>query len=118
MADYSPIFVGPPPYTSTAAATITGGQVLEVAASGTVQPASAASVAVVGIAAFDAATNALVTVFRGGVQSLVANGTVTAAQQVESAGSGQVRTLAAGRAIGVALTTATTGNQVQVALNA
>jgi hypothetical protein len=39
-------------------------------------------------------------------------------QQVEAAAAGTVRTLAAGRAIGVALTTATTGNLVQVALNA
>jgi predicted RecA/RadA family phage recombinase len=118
MADYSPIFQGPPPYTSTASATITGGQVLEVSGSGTVGPAAAGSVKVVGVAAFDAATNAQVTIFRGGVQELVASGTVTQGEQVEAAASGQVRTLASGRAIGVALTTATNGNKTQIVLTA
>lgn len=118
MADYSPIFNGQPPYTSTASATTTGGNVLEVTASGTVGPAAAASVKVVGVAAFDAAANAQVTVFRGGVQELVASGTVTQGEQVEAGAAGTVRTLAAGRAIGVAITTATTGNKVQVVFTA
>lgn len=118
MGDYSPIFNGPPPFTATVGTAVVGGNVVDVAASGTIQPAAAASVSVCGVAAFDAAANAVVTVFRGGIQSLVANGTVTAGQQIESAGSGQVRTLASGRAIGVALTTATNGNQVQVAFGA
>jgi hypothetical protein len=118
VADYSPIFNGLPPYTSTASATITGGNVLEVTGSGTVGPAAAASVKVVGVALFDAAANALVTIARGGVQELVATGTVTQGEQVEAAASGTVRTLAAGRAIGVALTTATTGNKTQVVFTA
>lgn len=118
MADYSPIFNGLPPYTSTASATIVGGNVLEVTAAGTVGPAGAASVKVVGVAAMDAAANALVTIFRGGVQELVTTGTVTQGEQVEAAAAGTVRTLAAGRAIGVALTTATTGLKVQVVFTA
>jgi len=118
MADYSPIFPSNPPYTSTASAAIVGGNVVEVSAAGTVQPAGAASVAVCGVALFDAATNAQVTISRGGVQELVASGTVTAGQQIEAAAAGQVRTLASGRAIGVALTTATTGNKVQVIFGA
>jgi hypothetical protein len=116
--EYAPIFEGLPPYTSTASATVTAGNVLEVSASGTVAPAGAASVKVVGVALFDAATNALVTISRGGVQELVATGTVTQGEQVEAAASGTVRTLAAGRAIGVALTTATTGNKVQIVFTA
>lgn len=118
MGAYYPIFMGPPPHTAVAASAVTGGQVLEVAATGTVQTAAAASVSVLGVAGFDAAANVEVVVFRGGVQELTANGTVTAGQQVEAAATGQVRTLAAGRAIGVALTTATTGNKVQIAFNA
>lgn len=118
MGAYYPIFMGPAPHTAVASATITGGQVIEVSATGTVGPAGAASVAVVGVAGFDVAANGEVVVFRGGVQELVANGTVTAGQQVEAAAAGQVRTLASGRAVGVALTTATTGNKVQVAFNA
>jgi hypothetical protein len=101
MSAYYPIFMGPPPHTAVASATVTGRQVLEVSATGTVGPAAAASVKVVGVAGFDAAANAEVLVFRGGVQELTT-----------------VRTLAAGRAIGVALTTATTGNLVQVAFTA
>lgn len=118
MADYAPIFNGLPPYTSTASATITGANVLEVTASGTVGPAGAGSVKVVGVAAFDAASGALVTIFRGGVQELVASGTVTQGEQVEAGAAGTVRTLASGRAIGVALTTATTGNKTQVVFTA
>jgi hypothetical protein len=118
MAAYYPIFMGPPPHTAVASATITGGQVIEVSATGTVGPAAAASAAVVGVAGFDVTANQEVVVFRGGIQELVANGTVTAGQQVETAAAGQVRTLAAGRAVGVAMTTATNGNKVQVAFNA
>lgn len=118
MADYSPVFNGQPPYTSTASATIVGRQVLENTAAGTVGPAGAGSVKVVGVAAFDAATNALVTIFRGGVQELTASGTVTAGEQVEAGAAGTVRTLASGRAIGVAQTTATTGLLVQIIFTA
>lgn len=118
MGAYYPIFMGPPPHTAVASATVTGGQVIEVSATGTVGPAAAASVKVVGVAGFDVAANTEVVVFRGGVQELVTTGTVTAGEQVEAAASGTVRTLAAGRAIGVALTTATTGLKVQVAFTA
>lgn len=118
MADYTPVFNGLPPYTSTASATITGRQVLEVSGASTVGPAGAGSVKVVGVALFDAAANALVTVSRGGVQELTASGTVTQGEQVEAGAAGTVRTLASGRAIGVALTTATTGNLTQVVFTA
>jgi hypothetical protein len=114
VADYSPIFQGMPPYTSTASATITGRQVLENTGSGTVGPAAAGSVKVVGVALFDAATNALVSISRGGIQELTASGTVTAGDQVEAGAAGTVRTLASGRMIGVAQTTATNGNLTQV----
>lgn len=126
MADYAPIFNGLPPYTSTASTAITGGQLCEVSGTGTVGPAGAGSAKVVGVAAFDAATNASVTLFRGGIQELTASGTVTAGDQVVAAAAGQVATKAAAgtatlgdindaRAIlGVAMTTATNGNKVQV----
>lgn len=118
MASYAPIYNGLPPYTSVASTAVTGGQVLEVSGSGTVGPAAAASVKVVGVALFDAATNAEVTISRGGIQELVTTGTVTQGEQVECAASGTVRTLASGRAIGVAMTTATTGLKVQVCFTA
>jgi Uncharacterized conserved protein (DUF2190) len=118
MGNYNPIFNGLPPYTAVPSTAVVGGNVLEVSGSGTVGPAAAGSVKVVGVAAFDAATNVEVTVFRGGVQELVASGTVTQGEQVEAGAAGTVRTLASGRAIGVALTTATTGNKVQVCFTA
>lgn len=118
MADYSPIFNGQPPFSATASTTITGGNVVEVSASGTIGPAGAASVKVVGVALQDAVANQVIAVSRGGIQELVATGTVTQGEQVEAAASGTVRTLAAGRAIGVALTTATTGNKTQIAFTA
>lgn len=118
MPDYAPIFNGLPPFTATVATAVVGGNVVEVAATGTVGPAGAASVKVIGVAAQDAAANASVTLFRGGIQELVTTGTVTAGEQVEAAAAGTVRTLASGRAIGVALTTATTGLKVQIAFNA
>lgn len=118
MADYAPIYNGQPPFSATVASPVVGGNVVEVSATGTVGPAGAASVKVIGVAAFDAAANAIVTLFRGGIQELVTTGTVTAGEQVEAAAAGTVRTLASGRAIGVALTTATTGLKVQIAFNA
>jgi hypothetical protein len=118
MADYAPIFNGLPPYTATASATITGRQVLEVSASGTVGPAGAGSVKVVGVAMQDAASGALLAVTRGGIQELTASGTVTQGEQVEAGAAGTVRTLASGRAIGVAQTTATTGNLTQICFTA
>lgn len=118
MGAYYPIFMGPAPHTAVPSTAVVGGNVLEVSATGTVGPAAAASVKVVGVAGFDAAANVEVVVFRGGVQELVTTGTVTAGEQVEAAAAGTVRTLAAGRAIGVALTTATTGLKAQIAFNA
>jgi hypothetical protein len=80
--------------------------------------------------AFDcAASGLLVTYFRGGIQELVASGTVTAGDTVVAGAAGTVATLAAvttptaadvtnTRAIlGVALNTATTGNKVQIQFN-
>ena len=57
MADYSPVYSGGvTPFTQTTSAAVTGGQVLEVTATGTVGPATAATVKPVGVAAHDAAS--------------------------------------------------------------
>lgn len=127
MAEYAPIFERAP-WTSTASVAVTAGTLLEVSATGTVGPAGANSTKVVGVAAFDAAANALVTIHRHGVQEIVNSGGVTAGDILVAAAAGQVSTLAAvttptaadvtnTRAIvGIALTTATTGNKTQVLL--
>ncbi len=126
MADYVPLIPNPDNFTSTASATITGGQVLAVTGVSTVGPAGANAVNWVGVAGFDAASTALVTVFVDGVHLLTASGTVTAGDVVVCGAAGTVATLAAvttptagdvtnTRAIvGIALTTATTGNKVRV----
>lgn len=127
MADYLPRFAPGQSITSTSSAAINGGQVVEVSGSGTVGPAGANSLKWLGVCAFDvAASGAKVTILTGGIQKLVASGTVTAGDIVVCAAAGQVSTLAVvttptpadvtnTRAmLGVALTTATNGNIVDV----
>lgn len=126
MADYTPRFAPGEAITSQASATITGGNLLAVSGNGTVAPAGAHALNWVGVAAFDAASGDKVTIRTGGVQKLVASGTVTAGDIVEPAASGKVSTLAAvttptaadvtnTRArVGIALTTAADGATVDV----
>jgi len=61
MGDYVPVAEGPYSYVTSAA--VTGGQLVELTGNNTVQPASVTSQQVVGVAAFDAASGARVTVF-------------------------------------------------------
>lgn len=122
MADYTPIYSGGRlPFTSTASAGITGGQLVAVSGTGTVGPAAADSAAVVGVAAHDAATGAQVTVHPlvGVVHELVAgSGGITAGAGVKvGVTSGAVLALAAGTfdlRVGIALTTASAAAKVQV----
>lgn len=118
MADYVPLYLPGKAVNSTASATITGGQVVYVSGSGTVAPATAAANIPVGVAAQDAASGAYVGYFaRGTVHRLTASGTVTAGDLVEAA-AGAVATHTVGtndgRVFGIALTTATTGNSVEI----
>lgn len=113
MPEYLPVFKPGQAITLKASATITGGQLVEVTGAGTVGPAGAASTKVVGVAAFDAATNDNVTIYSGGVQHATTAGTVTAGDVVQAGAAG---TVASGTTapIGIALTTATTGLDVRV----
>ncbi|WP_328344809.1 capsid cement protein [Micromonospora sp. NBC_00421] len=114
MGDYTPDYVPGHEITLQASATITGGQVVAVSGSGTVAPAGAASPAVVGVAAFDAATNGSVTVFARGITHIsTASGAITAAARVDAGAAGTVASATAGVTnIGVALTTAADGASV------
>jgi hypothetical protein len=119
MAEYLPLVLPGKSFTSQASATITGGQALFVSGSGTVAPATTAANVIIGIAGFDAASGDKVTVYgRGTIHRLTASGTVTAADAVEAAAAGAVATHTQGtndiRTFGIALTTATTGNAVEV----
>jgi hypothetical protein len=115
MAEYLPIYKPGQAITLAASATITGGQLVEVSGSGTVGPAGAASVKVVGVAAFDAVSGDNVTIFAGGVQHAVASGAITAGAVVQAGAAG---TVAAGTTapIGIALSTAADGADVRVQL--
>lgn len=124
MADYSPIYSGNAmPFTSTTSAIVTGGQVLIASGVGTVGPATAAAATCVGVAAHDAASGAVVTVWplANVIHEIVvvAAATVTVADGVIAGTAGTVNTsviataAAAGTLLGIALTTAVAPNKVQ-----
>ncbi|WP_250029787.1 capsid cement protein [Paractinoplanes maris] len=108
MGAYEPKFLYNDVVTGTASATITGGQVLIVSGNGTVGPAGAAGPAVVGVAAFDAASGERVSYFpRGKVHVSTAAGAITAAARVDAGAAGTVASASAAVTnIGIALTTA------------
>lgn len=127
MPDYTAVFLPGLTMTSVAAGTITGGDPVEVAGSGTVQratvgPSSLGSAKCIGVAAQDAAAGARVTVIVDRVvHEGLADGVITAGDQLmaSTVAGRQVRTVpvtggSPGKAdvdqarviIGVALTTA------------
>jgi predicted RecA/RadA family phage recombinase len=119
MAEYLPLHQPGRSFTRQASATITAGQLVSVSGSGTVAPSAAVDVPWVGVAAFDAASGDNVTIFTGGVQRLVAGtGGVTAGQLVHAGASGTIVAHSNGTSdyavVGVALTTATATNLVEV----
>jgi hypothetical protein len=124
MADYSPVYAaGVFPFTKTASAAITGGQVVETTTTGAVGPAAAASLRCVGVAANDTASGGRVTVWPlANVEHeivVVAAATVTVGDGVIAGTAGTVNTVAvgagsaAGTIIGQATTTATAPNKVR-----
>lgn len=122
MADYVPVYYGgAEPYTMTASATITGGQVLVASGVGTVAPSSGASGAFVGVAAHDATSGQRVTVWPipGVVHETTTPAGVTAGAALASAASGGVDSgtlgtlAAAGHLIGTAISTAALGAKVR-----
>jgi hypothetical protein len=124
MADYSPGYAsGVRPFTKTASAAITGGQLVIVTGVNTVGPSTTGSTTVVGVAAHDVASGARVTVWPlANVEHeivVVAAGTVTAGDGVISGALGTVNTsaigaaAAAGTLLGIATTTATAPNKVR-----
>lgn len=120
MAEYSPLHIPGKAFTRQASAAITGGQLVRVSGSGTVAPTSAASADWLGVAGFDAGNGDDVTVYSEGVQRLVASGSITAGALVEGAAAGAVASHTNGtndfNVVGVALTTVTNGQLVEVSL--
>lgn len=123
MGVYSPIALAGDRFTYTAGAAITGGQVVYISGPTAVTPTSAATSAVIGVAAFDAASGGLVTVHSEGIHPLTASGAITAGDLVIAASGGKVTTIGSATAttdsqiVGKALTTATDGNPVNVRLS-
>lgn len=119
MAEYLPLYKPGQAITRQASGTITAGQLVRVSGSGTVAATTAASDDWLGVAGFDAVSGDKVTVFSSGVQRCVATGTVTQGDLVEGATAGTVATHTNGtndvNVVGLALTTATAGNLVEVA---
>ncbi len=117
MSDYVPKFNPGQDITSTTSAAVVGGELLAVSGTGTVAKTSAASASVVGVAKFDAASGAKVGISTGGVQILTASGGIAAGALVVSAADGKAATIGANtfdKLIGLALTTATDGNPVEI----
>jgi hypothetical protein len=115
VADYAPVYRnGSNPFTMTASATITGGQLLDASGSGTVAPAGAASTIFVGVAAHDCASGSRITVWPipGVVHETTTPAGVTAGASLATAAAGTVNSgtvgtlAAAGSLLGTALTTA------------
>jgi hypothetical protein len=122
MADYTPVYAdGVRPFTKTASAAVTGGQLVEVTTAGSVGPAGAASVKCIGVAAHDAAIGARVTVWPlPGVEHEVVHtaggavgDTITPAAAGAAASTAAATAAAAGTDIGIATSTATAGNKIR-----
>jgi len=99
MADYTPVFAnGTAPFTQQASATVTGGRLVENTGNGTVGPAGAASVKVVGVAATDAANGAKVQVWPlpGLVHEVTGTGALNAGDNLAAGAAGVVAAIGAG----------------------
>lgn len=105
MAEYLPKFIPGQAITLTASTKIVAGQLLEVTGAGTVGVAGADSAKVVGVAGVDTASGERLTVYRGGVQRLVAAGAITAGAAVYAAAAGKIQATGTNK-VGLALTSA------------
>lgn len=112
---YLPLFRPGDTVTFGVTTDVTAGQVVEVGtADSSVAPAAAGSDKVVGVAGHDARIGDKVTVEVGKpIHELTAVGAITRGQRLEAAAAGGVRTLAAGVAVYLALTSAADGAAVR-----
>jgi hypothetical protein len=121
VSDFTAVFLPGAQWTSTAAGTIVGGDPLEVAGSGTVQKASAASTKFIGVAGSDAASGAKVTIISSKVVfDGVAEGSITAGDQlVTSAVTAKtVKTFAAASVTAIDVGVTPTQTSINTAVNA
>jgi hypothetical protein len=122
VTGFSPLFFPADTITRTTSAAVTKGQLLYISGDNTVAPTTAATSAWIGVAAFDAASGADVTVYTEGVLPMTASGSITAGDLVVAAAAGAVATSGAittansVQIVGKALAGATNGNPVNVLL--
>lgn len=116
MAEYAPVFFEADTLTRTTSGAVVGGQLLYVSGDNTVAKTTAATPAWLGVAAFDAASGAEVTVYTEGVHELGATGAIAAGANVVAATNGTVADIAAGttynQVVGVALSAAASSKVV------
>lgn len=121
MSDYTPVFpLGSGAFTSQASAAITGGQLVTVSGPGTVAPAVATDLGVIGVAAHDAANGAPITVhpLKEVHETTAGTGGVSAKNPLKSDANGQVTlwvtgTDSAAAFVGIALNSAAAGSLVK-----
>lgn len=112
MADYGPVFTaGKKPRTYTAGGTIVGGNLVELTTAEVITASTAASVDCIGVAAHDAASGALVTVWplSGVTHEIVASAAVAVGDNIAPAATGKGAPIGAGtfgQLVGVATTVA------------
>lgn len=119
MGDYVPVFDDGDDLTMTAGAAITGGQLVYVSGSKAVTPTAAATAAWLGVALFDAASGAPVTVTSAGVQELTAAATIAPGDVLMAAAGGQVTPFTGttySQVVGIALTGGAANAKVRVRL--
>lgn len=117
----APLFRPAHHVTARTTATVIGKRFVAVSADmdtdGVIRVAHAgAGAAAFGVASADAATGELLLVLRQGIMPVTAGGAIAAGAQVEIDSAGRAVTLASGRPVGQAVESATTGNDVIVAL--
>lgn len=99
MAEYTPNQTnGTAPKTYQASTPVVGGRLVENTGNGTVGPAGAASVKVLGVAAYDAATGAKVAVWplSGLTHRVTGTGVIAAGDNLAAGAAGVVAAIAAG----------------------
>jgi Uncharacterized conserved protein (DUF2190) len=120
MSDYTPNHLPGASVTFVAGATITGGQVVSISATGrVVSPSGAGSTAYVGVAEHDAASGQTVVVARGGEHKLTASGVIVAGAKVKTGVAGTVAAWVTGTdnpalVVGTAINTAADAAPVDV----
>lgn len=113
MADYIPKFTPGAAVTFTAGADVIGGRLVEVSGDREVEPAAADSAAVVGVAARDTNAGESVLVFGAAVHRLEAAAAIVAGAPVYAGADGKAAAAGTNK-VGLALTSAAAGAEVEV----